>query len=141
MSPLIGPPRGGQIEADGDEQEGIGQGGGTGAGEERGAGGGGCGPTSARELPAGEAVVEALSGGRCDGVAAWQRRAAVESRSRQEVSEESAAAGAGEVRRSGGRALRAHAGGGTSGFRRRSAVRRGNAAAVDAGGRIVEPRA
>src|SRR5439155_23316046 len=56
---------------------------------------------------------EALSGGRCGGVAAWQRRAAVESRSRQEVSEESAAAGAGEVRRSGGRALRAPAGGGT----------------------------
>src|SRR5215470_4316526 len=138
--PLIGPPGGGQIGADRDEREGIRKGGGAGAGEERGTGSGGCGPAPARELPASKAVVEALSRGRRGGVATSQRRAAVESRSRYEVSTESAAAGAGEVRWSGGRALRAHAGGGTSGFRRRSEDRCGDAAAVDAGGRIVEPR-
>src|SRR5215472_12532790 len=139
--PEIGPPGGGQIGANGDEQEGIEKGGSAGAGEERGTGSGGCSPAPACELPASEALVEALSGRRRGGVAASQRRAAIESRTRCEVSAESAAAGAGEVRWSGRRALRAHAGGGTSGIGRRFEDRRGNAAAVDAGGGIVEPRA
>ena len=37
--PLIGPPKGGQIGADRDEQERVGKGGGTGAGAKQAAGG------------------------------------------------------------------------------------------------------
>src|SRR5713226_2803063 len=59
--PLIGPPRGGQIGADGDEQEGVGKSGSAGASAQQAAAGGGCGAADARELPAGEAAVEAVS--------------------------------------------------------------------------------
>src|SRR2546426_8756920 len=62
--PLIGPPRGGQIGADGDEQEGVGKSGSAGASAQQAAAGGGCGAADARELPAGEAAVEAGWGGR-----------------------------------------------------------------------------
>src|SRR2546426_1383321 len=59
--PLIGPPRGGQIGADGDEQEGVGKSRSAGASAQQAAAGGGCGAADARELPAGEAAVEARS--------------------------------------------------------------------------------
>src|SRR5262249_33887627 len=114
--PLIGPPRGGQIGADGDEQGGVAKSRGAGARTESAAACGGCSAADARELSAGKAPVETLAGGRCFGPAAPQRRAALESRSRREVSTESAAAGAREVQRSGRRAFRTDAGGGTLGF-------------------------
>src|SRR5262249_4533453 len=52
--PLIGPLRGGQIGADGDEQGGVAKSGGAGAGTESAAAGGGCSAADARELSAGE---------------------------------------------------------------------------------------
>ena len=132
--PLIGPPKGGQIGADRDEQEGV--------AEEwkcwRGCGASNCGSwmraADAGELSTGEAIVEALSGRRSGGSEASQRGTTVESRTRAEVSAEGAAAGAGEVRRGGGRAFRADAGGGALGVRGRAEGRCGDAAAVDAGG-------
>src|SRR5437879_13460197 len=54
--PLIGPPRGGQIGADGDEQEGVGKSRSAGASAQQAAAGGGCGAADARELPAGEEI-------------------------------------------------------------------------------------
>ena len=57
----------------GDEQEGIGKGGSAGTGEQQAVEGGGCGAAAARELPAGEAAVEAISGGRRCGTEASQR--------------------------------------------------------------------
>src|SRR2546427_11506064 len=84
--PLIGPPRGGQIGADGDEQEGVGKSRSAGASAQQAAAGGGCGAADARELPAGEAAVEAVSGGRRRGSEAPQRGAGLESSSRREVS-------------------------------------------------------
>src|SRR5262249_25447647 len=83
--PLIGPPRGGQIGADGDEQGGVAKSRGAGARTESAAACGGCSAADARELSAGKAPVETLPGGRCFGPAAPQRRAALESRSRREV--------------------------------------------------------
>src|SRR5712692_11554170 len=63
-APLIGPPRGGQIEADSDEQEGVGTRGSAGAGGRQRATGRGCRSTAARELPAGAAAAEAVPGAR-----------------------------------------------------------------------------
>jgi hypothetical protein len=136
--PLIGPPNGGQIEADGDEQAGIGEGGSAGAGAQPAVAVDRCGAADARELPAGEAVVAALSSGRCCGIEAPQRRTAIASRVRGEVSAEGVAVGAGEVRRAGGRALWADAGSGALGKRGWAAGGWRNVAALDAGGRVVE---
>src|SRR5712692_5879021 len=96
--PLIGPPRGGQIGADGDEQEGGGKSRSAGTSAEQAAAGGGCGAADARELPAGKAAVEAVWGGRRGGSAAPQRGTAIESCLLGEVSAEGPAAGAREVR-------------------------------------------
>src|SRR5215472_15801148 len=139
--PLIGPPKGGQIGADGDEQEGVGKGGGAGTGAEQTAAVGGCRPADARELPAGEAAVEAVSGGRGRGSAAPQCRTAIEPCSRAEVSAAGAGAGAGEVQGVGGQALRADAGGGALGVRGWVAGRRRDAATLDAGRGAMEPGA
>src|SRR6266480_1694494 len=139
--PLIGPPKGGQIGADRNEQRGVRKSGSAGAGAEQAAARGGCGATDACELPAGEAVVEALSGGRGHGTEARQRGAIVESRSRCEVPKEGAAAGAGEVRWAGGRAFRTDAGGGTLGVGGWAEGGCRNAATLDVGGRAVESRA
>src|SRR5216683_2185239 len=117
--PLIGPPKGGQIGADRNEQRGVRKSGSAGAGaEQAAAAGGGCGGTEAR-----------------------QRGAIVESRSRCEVPKEGAAAGAGEVRWAGGRAFRTDAGGGTLGVGGWAEGGCRNAATLDAGGRAVESRA
>src|ERR1700687_1552278 len=113
--PLIGLPRGGQIGANGDEQGGVGTSGGTDAGAQQTTASCGCRWTAARELPAGKAAVEAISGGRSGGAEASQRGANIESSWRGEVSREGASTGAGKVRRSGGRALWADAGGRTLG--------------------------
>src|ERR1700686_4100354 len=107
--PLIGLPKGGQIGADTDEQEGVGTSGGAGSSAQQTTAGRGCQPTPAGELPTGEAAVEAVSGGRSGGTEAPQRGAKLESRSRREVSTEGAATGAGEVRRSSGRTIWADA--------------------------------
>src|SRR5712692_4306553 len=139
--PLIGPPRGGQIEADSDEQEGVGTSGSAGAGARQTAAGRGCRSTSARELPAGEAAVEAVSGARACGTEAPQRGAALASSSRREVSAESAATGAGEVPQGGGRAVWADAGGRTLGVGGRAEGACRNAAALDVGGGVVESQA
>src|SRR5229473_2501713 len=60
--PLIGPPRGGQIEADSDEPQGVGTGASAGAGARQTVAGRGCRSTATRELPAGEAAVDARGG-------------------------------------------------------------------------------
>src|SRR5215472_7938461 len=136
--PLIGPPKGGQIGADGDEQEGIGKGGSAGASAQQAVAAGGCLPADARELPAGEAAVEALSGGRCRWAEAPQRGTAVESCSRRKASAEGTAAGAREVRRASRRTIWADAGGGTPGSGGWVAGGCRDVATLDAGGRVVE---
>src|SRR2546425_12975683 len=136
--PLIGPPRGGQIGADGDEQEGVGKSRSAGATAQQAAAGGGCGAADARELPAGQAAVEAVWGGRRRGSEAPQRGTAIASCLRGEVSAEGAAAGAREVRWAGRCPLRAHAGGGALGIGGWAAGGCRNAATLDAGGRVVE---
>src|SRR2546426_10548682 len=93
--PLIGPPRGGQIGADGDEQEGVGKSRSAGASAQQADAGGGCGAADARELPAGEAAVEAVWGGSRRGAEAPQRGTPIECGLRGEVSEEGARAGGG----------------------------------------------
>src|SRR6202165_6246263 len=100
--PLIGLPRGGQIGADTDEQKGVGTSGGTGAGAQQTTAGLGCRSIVARELPASEAAVEAVSGGRSCGAEAPQCGRKLESRSRREVSTAGAAAGGGKGRGGGG---------------------------------------
>src|ERR1700686_530883 len=65
--PLIGLPKGGPIGSDTDEQEGVGTSGSAGAGAQQTVAGRGCGSTAARELPAGEAAVGAVSGGKGGG--------------------------------------------------------------------------
>src|SRR5882762_9333764 len=115
--PLIGLLRGGQIGADRDEQEGVGTSGSAGSSAEQTTAGRGCRAVAARELPAGEAAVEAVSGGRGGRTAAPQRGTKLESRPRGEVSTAGAAASAGKVRRSGRGALWADAGGRAVGIR------------------------
>src|SRR5260370_39427501 len=114
--PLIRPQKGGRIEADRDEQEGVGASRGAGPSAQPAVAGGGCGAADAPELPASEAVVEAVWGTRGCGSEAWQRRTDLESCSRREVSAEGAASGAGEVRWARGRAFRSHPGGGALGL-------------------------
>src|ERR1700682_2386125 len=63
--PLIGPPKGGQIGADRDEQERARKSGSASACAQQTAGGSGRGTLDACELPASEAAVVAVSGGRC----------------------------------------------------------------------------
>src|SRR5205085_10201665 len=123
---------------DRDEQERVGEGGGAGAGEEQAAAGGGCGAATPLELSAGEAAVEAVSGGRRCGAEASRCGTSVEPRTRGEVSAEGAGAGAGEVQRGGRRAIWTDADNGTLGIGRWREGGGGNAAAVDAGGRVVE---
>src|ERR1700747_2265307 len=103
------PPKGGPIGANGDEQEGVGAGRGAGAREEWGVEAGRCGSADEVELPADEAAMEALPGGRGRGIEASQRGAAIAPRVRGEVPAEGVGAGAKEVRRAGGRAFRSDA--------------------------------
>src|SRR5215831_19914588 len=139
--PLIGPPKGGQIGADGDEQAGVGKGGSAVTGTKRGAACGRCRAANAGELPASEATVEALSRGRRRGAAASQRGAVFESRSREEVSAEGARDGPAEVRGCSGRTVWADASRGAFGGRGWIASGRRDAAPLDAGGGIMEPGA
>src|ERR1700676_2980611 len=80
--PLIGSPRGDQIGADRDEQEGVEASGSIGSSAGQTGAGRGCQSTATRELPAGEAAVEAISRRRSGGTAAPQRGAKLESRAR-----------------------------------------------------------
>src|SRR5260370_39222835 len=96
--PLIRPPKGGRIEADRDEPEGVGASRGAGPSAQPAVAGGGCGAADAPELPASEAVVEAVPGTRGCGAAAWQRRTDLESGSRRDGSAEGAASRAGQGR-------------------------------------------
>src|SRR5215472_10960285 len=139
--PLIGPPRGGQIGADVDEPGRVAAGGGAGGGEEPAVAGGGCGALAAGELPASEAFVEAVSRRRAGRTEASQRGSEFASGLRCENPAEHIATGAGEVQRRGRRAFWANAGGRTSGTGRWCKGTRGDAAALDAAGRIVEPGA
>src|SRR5437879_13389276 len=92
--PLIGPPRGGQIGADGDEQEGVGKSGSAGASAQQAAAAGGCGAADARELPAAEAAVDAVWAGRRRGAGAPERGTAIESCLRGHGATEGSAGGA-----------------------------------------------
>src|SRR5256885_14699364 len=100
--PLIGPPKGGQIGADRNEQGGVRKSGSAGAGAEQAAARGGCGATDACELPAGEAVGGAVLGGRGRGAGDPQRGGVVASGSRCGVPEGGGAGGGGGGRRGGG---------------------------------------
>src|SRR5450432_2663795 len=111
--PLIGPPKGGQIGADRDEQEGIRKSGSASRCAQQTAGGSGRGAIDACELPASEAAVEAVSGGRCGRSETPQCRASIESRTPTKVSGQGAAGAAGgarKVRWASRRAVRADVG-------------------------------
>src|SRR5579863_441882 len=73
--PLIRPLKGGQIGADRDESGGIAKGGSAGASAQWAAAGHRCEPAAARQLSPSQAVVEALSRGRCGRFGAPQRGA------------------------------------------------------------------
>src|ERR1700730_10160215 len=108
------------------------------ASEEKRAEGAGCRQYDAGELPAREAVVEAVSGGRGPRAETWQCGTCQRAGKAGEVSSAGAAAGAGEIRGRRGRAIWADVSSRAFGKRRRAADRRGDAAAMDAGGRVVE---
>src|SRR5216683_3297679 len=122
-----------------DEPEGRATSGSIGAGEKQRVEGGGCGEPGGGKLPAGEAVVEEVSGARGQRVEASQCGASESASQASEISPAGDEVGAGEVRGRRGRAVWANAGGRTFGERGRDADGRGNVAAVDAGGRVVEP--
>src|ERR1700680_3667811 len=121
-----------------DEPERVATRGSVGASEEQRIEGGGWGEPDGSKLPAGEAVVEAVSRGR--GQRAEASQCGTEERARQagEISATGDEAGAGEVRGRRGRAIWADAGGRAFGERRRAADGCGDAAAVDVGGGAVE---
>src|SRR6266566_8762979 len=108
------------------------------ASEEQRAEGDRCRESAPGELPAGQAVVEAVSGRGGPRVEASQCRTGECASQAGEVSSAGDEVGAGEVRGRRGRAIWADAGGRTFGQRRRDADRRGDAAAMDAAGRVVE---
>src|SRR6516225_5415302 len=137
--PLIRPPKGGWIGADRDESGGIAESGSASASAQQPTAGGRRESADARELSAGQAVMEALSRGRCCGPEASQRGASFQPRLPAEVSAAGAGSGTGEVRRAGGRAFRADAGGRALRGRRWAAGECRDAAAVDAGSGTVEP--
>src|SRR6516225_6678897 len=130
--PLIRPPKGGRIEADRDEQERVRKSRGASTGAKQAAAVGGCGAAAARELPASETAVEAVSGGRRRGFEAPQCWTAFAPRSPAEVPAEGAATGAGEVRWDGGRAIRTDAGSRALGVRGWFAGEGRNTATLDA---------
>src|SRR5713226_6043652 len=82
-----------------DEPEGTASSGSAGASEKQRAEGGGCGGPGGGELPAGEAVVEEVSGGRGPGAEAPQCGTCECASQASEVSTAGDAVGAGEVRR------------------------------------------
>src|ERR1700688_1604082 len=104
-----------------DEREGIATSGSVGTGEKQNAEGGGCGEPGGRELPAGEAVVEEVSGRRGKTAEASEGGGSTPTSQASEISATSDEAGAREVRGRRGRAVRADVGGGTFGKRRRAA--------------------
>src|SRR5260370_20100228 len=122
-----------------DEQEGTASRRSAGAGEKQRPEDGGCREAGGSELPTREAAVEAVSGGRGPRAEASQCRTYECASQAGEVSPTGDEASAGEVWGRRGRAIWANAGGRTFGERRRDADRRGDAAAMDAGRRAVEP--
>src|SRR5579863_6187170 len=88
-----------------DEPEGITTCGSVGAGEEQRAEGGGCGELGGGELPASEAVVEAVSGARGPRGEAWQCGTSERASQASEVSPTGDETGAGEIWGRGGRAI------------------------------------
>src|SRR6516225_11571826 len=136
--PLIQPPKGGSIGADGDEPGGIAESGSAGGSAQQASASSGREPADACELSAGQAVVEALSRGRRCGPEASRRGASLQPRLSGEVLAAGARSGAGEVRRAGGRTFRADTGGRALGYRRWAAGECRDAAAVDAGSGVVE---
>src|ERR1035441_46339 len=122
-----------------DEPEGTASSGSAGTSEKQTAEGGGCREPGGGELPAREAVVEAVSGGRGPRAEASQCGTCERASQAGEVSPAGDAVGAGEVRSRRGRAIWADAGGRTFGERGWVADRRGDLAAMDAVGRAVEP--
>src|SRR5258707_13524061 len=81
--PLIGLPRGGQIGANADEQEGVGTSGSAGSSAQQATAGRGCQWTAAGELPAGQGAGEGGSGGRGWGGEGWEGGGEVGERPRQ----------------------------------------------------------
>src|SRR5450759_2630758 len=122
-----------------DEPKGTASGGSAGASEKQRAEGSGCGEPGGGELPAGEAVVEAVSGRRGQRAEASRCGTCECASQTGEISPTGAEAGAREVWSRRGRAVWADSGGRKFGERRRDADRCGDAAAMDAVGRAVEP--
>src|SRR5271169_1934209 len=94
-----------------DERKGTAPGRSSGASEEQRIEGGGCGEPGGSELPAGEAVVEAVSGARGPRVEAWQCGTGERASQAGEISVAGDEVGAGEIRGRRGRAIWADAGG------------------------------
>src|SRR5438132_5403089 len=102
MSPKLQASKGGRVEEDRDERTRVEASGGSCAGSRRRLDVGGSGGADGGELSAGEAAVEAISGGGAAGAGASERGAGVEPGEAEEATATGAAAGPGEVERGAG---------------------------------------
>jgi len=141
MSPKLQASKGGRVEEDRDERTRVEASGGSCAGSRRRLDVGGSGGADGGELSAGEAAVEAISGGGAAGAGASERGAGIEPGEAEEATATGAAADPGEVQRGAGETLWTDASDGAPGGGRRDRAGRGDVAALDAGGGVVEPRA
>src|SRR3990172_8360931 len=129
---------GGPSEEDSDEWAGTATCGGVGASGQRGVEAGAGGGSVGDQLPAGEADLAALPRRMGGGSGASPRRPGVEPRPSGGIAAPGVVPGAGEVFGRSGRTLRANAGGRALGRGRRRGDARRDAAALDAGGGVVE---
>src|SRR6266446_695505 len=141
MSPKLQASKGGRVEEDRDERTRVEASGGSCAGSRRRLDVGGSGGADGGELSAGEAGGEAIWGGGAAGAGASERGAGVEPGEAEEATATGAAADPGEVQRGAGETLWTDASDGAPGGGRRDRAGRGDVAALDAGGGVVEPRA
>src|SRR5205823_1561378 len=139
MSPKLQASKGGRVEEDRDERTRVEASGGSCAGSRRRLDVGGSGGADGGELSAGEAAVEAISGGGAAGAGASERGAGIEPGEAEEATATGAAADPGEVQRGAGETLWTDAsdgapGGGKRRDSRERLPRRSLGACVDAWG-------
>src|SRR5207253_4585404 len=141
MSPKLQASKGGRVEEDRDERTRVEASGGSCAGSRRRLDVGGSGGADGGELSAGEAAVEAISGGGAAGAGASERGAGIEPGEAEEATATGAAADPGEVQRGAGETLWTDASDGALGGGRRDRAGHRDVTTLDAGGGVVEPRA
>src|SRR5207248_3127961 len=114
MSPKLQASKGGRVEEDRDERTRVEASEGSFAGSRRRLDVGGSGGADGGELSAGEAAVEAISGGGAAGAGAWQRGAGVEPGEAEEATATGSTADPDEVQRGAGETLWADASSGAT---------------------------